>query len=67
MNPIEVAAPWPFAAALLDLRARRRTRILEDLRPVRADKRDVRTRATLLTFGADFPGAFRSLRPGLLD
>jgi len=41
-NPIEVAAPWPFAAALLDLSTRCRGVALEDLRPVRATIRIVR-------------------------
>jgi len=61
-TPVEVAAPWPFTAALHDLGARRRALILEDLRPVRTHyfHSDARDPPDL---GADFPDAFRSLRP----
>jgi hypothetical protein len=53
--PVEVAAPWPFTAALLDLRARRRALALEDLRPVRSPAREMQVRATLLTLAPTFP------------
>jgi hypothetical protein len=54
-NPIEVAAPWPFTAALLDLSTRRRVVALEDLRPVRAANVCCPSRATLLTLAPTFP------------
>jgi hypothetical protein len=53
--PIEVAAPWPFTAALLDLPARRRAVALEDLRSVRIHERKAHVRATLLTLAPTFP------------
>jgi len=53
--PIEVAAPWPFTAALLDLPARRRAMALEDLRSVRVHERKAHVRATLLTLAPTFP------------
>jgi hypothetical protein len=48
-NPVDVAAPWPFATALLDLHARRRARVFEDSSTGPRTFTYVLVHATLLT------------------
>jgi hypothetical protein len=67
-DPVDFAAPWPFTAALRDLGARRRAPAFEDGALSDLD------RSACLHFrsgspdppdlGADYPDAYRSLRPG---
>jgi hypothetical protein len=69
-NPVDVAAPWPFATALLDLHARRRARVFEDSSTGPRTFTYVLVHATLLTLT---PLPTRSgpchpvLRPGFLS
>jgi len=62
-TPVDVAAPWPFTTALLDLLACRHACVFEGSSTGPHTFTYVQVRATLLTL-TPIPDAFRSLPPG---